>query len=234
MLLAIETATARGSVALVRAGEPLAQADLPGERDHGRTLAATVEGLLAGIPNGGGLAGLAEVDGYAVSIGPGSFTGLRVGLSFLKGVALAHPAPTVGVSTLEALASGAHRATGASRILAALDARGGEVFAAAFAVHDGDVRGCEDLREGLHRIETVRAIAGEWLAVGDGAPLLEGFEVADRNLFCPTASEIGRLAWPRFVAGEGVDPLDLEPAYHQVPAAVRNKPKSVRDPSVAR
>ena len=77
-----------------------------------------------------------DVDLFAVTHGPGSFTGLRIGLAAVKGMAMPFHTPCVGVSTLEALAWGL-RVDGSA--LCALDARRGEVYYAAFSVKDGDV-----------------------------------------------------------------------------------------------
>lgn len=231
MLLAIETATTRGSVALVGASGVIREAPLPGERDHGRTLASTVEALLDGA--------LPTVEGYAISIGPGSFTGLRVGLAFLKGLALVHMRGAVPVSTLEAIAAGAHAATGAKHVLAVLDARAQEVFAAAWSARAGVLTADSAVQPGLHLAADVSAaLAGTaTLLAGDGAPLIEAADnrvVADRALWTPSAGQVGALAWPRFTAGEVCEVLDLEPAYHQLPAAVKKKRASVSDPRSAR
>lgn len=112
LVLAFDTATDVATSALVSDGEVL------GERtSRAVTVLEDIDALLrqAGARTG-------ELDGIAVGIGPGSFTGVRVGLATARGLALALGVPVAGVSTLDALASGAPRA------LPLVDARRGEVF----------------------------------------------------------------------------------------------------------
>lgn len=219
MLLAIETATRTGSVALIDDTGVLRHRVLIGERDHGRTLASEVHTLLDGA--------LSEVVAYGVSIGPGSFTGLRVGVSFIKGLAIVHDRPVIGVSTLLAISE----ASKLQSVLPCLDARGGEVFAAY-----GD-----RLPEGLYRVETVlETLAGVPLVIaGDGAPVLEkkglpaGWSVAPASMWVPEARTVAKLAWDAHLRGEGQPALDVEPVYLQLAAAERRRLSDV-DPTPTR
>jgi len=99
IVLAIDTALTACAAALVRDGQTLAAMSEPMERGHAERLAPLVDELMRGA----GVA-FADVDRIVVTVGPGSFTGVRVGLSFARGLALALGKPCVGVSTLEALA----------------------------------------------------------------------------------------------------------------------------------
>ncbi|HJW70308.1 MAG TPA: tRNA (adenosine(37)-N6)-threonylcarbamoyltransferase complex dimerization subunit type 1 TsaB, partial [Candidatus Binatia bacterium] len=113
----------------------LAEDAEPTSRSHVTSLPGLVERVLA-------RAGLTvrDVEGLAVSIGPGSFTGLRIGLGLAKGLAFAGGVPLATVSTLEALAEVAEAAPG-QRVCAALDARKHEVYAALFDIdRDGTLR----------------------------------------------------------------------------------------------
>jgi len=206
MLLAIETATRPGTVALVddRGAE---EREIPPDG-----LAATVAAL---VPE------LEALEGFALSIGPGSFTGLRIGLSFLKGLAIVIDRPVVPISTL-ALVADAMR--GPERLVL-LDARAGEVYAALY--------GAPGLEPGLHRLDAVvERLGGRALvAGGDGLSALREVPIAwtlDRDARA-SAAALGRLALPRLRAGEGVPVDPLEPAYHQV-AAVDRARASVGDP----
>lgn len=136
-LLAIDTASARCSAALCCDGETRLRA-VPTQRDHARLLLPMIESLLAeaGI-------GFAALDAIAFGRGPGSFTGLRVAASVAQGLALGAGLPVVPVSDLRALALQGRRiavergifpADAALAVAACLDARMGEVYAAAFAV----------------------------------------------------------------------------------------------------
>lgn len=118
LILAFDTATGTATAALVRDGALL------GERSAGsRDLLDAVDALL-------GEAGAApgDLDGIACGVGPGSFTGVRIGLAHARGLALALDVPVAGVSTLAALAHGAEE-VGLAGAIALVDARRGEVFA---------------------------------------------------------------------------------------------------------
>jgi tRNA threonylcarbamoyladenosine biosynthesis protein TsaB len=123
LILALDTCLAACQAALWRDGEAVAVASEPMSRGHQERLAPMVAALMAeaGVE-------LSSVDRFAVTAGPGSFTGLRVGLAFAKGLALALAKPLVGISALEALAQG--RAGGPNLVL--IDARRDQAYWQAF------------------------------------------------------------------------------------------------------
>lgn len=129
-MLGVETATRIASVGVVADGQVRAERRQPLAGSHARTLLPLLDAVLgdAGLR-------LAGVDRLAVSIGPGSFTGLRIGLSIAKGLALATGLPLVAVPTLEAYACAAGPCDGS--VWPVLDARKGEVYAAGFVWRDG-------------------------------------------------------------------------------------------------
>src|SRR4029453_12550479 len=100
-LLAIETSTVTGAVALLEAGRVVAESRVSIAVTHGERLMAAIDGVLRSARWG-----RADVQAFAVALGPGSFTGLRIGLSTAKGLAFATGKPVVGVPTLDALAWG--------------------------------------------------------------------------------------------------------------------------------
>ena len=188
LILAFDTATSLPSVALVRDGETVAW-----RRSGTRTLLEDVERVLEGVEP-------AELDGLAVGIGPGSFTGVRIGLAAARGIALALDVGVAGVSTLDALAAGAPDA------VPVIDARRKEVF-----VHGPRAVPWDELE-----VEAGRRY------VGDGALLyreriesLGGKVPADGDLHVPRADHHARLA-REFGPAELVEPL-----YVRVPDAER-------------
>jgi tRNA threonylcarbamoyladenosine biosynthesis protein TsaB len=134
LLLALDTSTFIGTVAVLRDGELLAEWSGSVRATHGETLlphlARTLE--LAGVA-------LASLDALAVGLGPGSFTGVRIGVATAKGLALAQEKPIVGVSTLRMLARGF--VAGPGLLAPVLDAHKGEVYAALYATDEqGELR----------------------------------------------------------------------------------------------
>ena len=121
IVLALDTCLAACSVAVSRGGAALAWSSEPMTRGHQERLAPMVGEAMASA----GVA-YADLDRIAVTVGPGSFTGLRVGLAFAKGLALALERPCVGVGALEALAAGAGPSLGA--VGAVIDAGRGRVY----------------------------------------------------------------------------------------------------------
>jgi tRNA threonylcarbamoyladenosine biosynthesis protein TsaB len=175
-LLAFDTATPATAVALALSdGTLLARRHVPaaGERPgHVGELLPLAVALLdeAGVT-------FAQLDRLAVGIGPGTFTGLRIGVATARALAQAHDLPLVGVSTLRSLAAGAHAVSGAPALLAVLDARRGEAFAAAWTAADAGPSGGPRpspllepaaLTPAALAQEVARLPAGT-VAVGDGA-----------------------------------------------------------------
>ena len=165
---------------------------------------------------------LADVEGIAVSIGPGSFTGLRVGLALAKGIAFAGGLPLVGVSTLEALARVVDAEPGTT-ICAALDARKREVYAALFAVETGGPRQLTpDLA--LAPAALAARLPRPCTLVGDAGEVY-GEELGAHARLLPFATHhprggvIARLGGARLAAGEADDLGTLEPVYVRAPDA---------------
>src|SRR6185312_7675804 len=166
IVLGLDTALAACSVAVTRDGEVLAAMSEPMLRGHQERLAPMVEAVMraAALP-------FAALDRVGVTVGPGSFTGLRVGLAFAKGLGLALGKPCVGVGTLEALAASE---PGPGLTATVIDARRGQVYLQAFA--DGAAVMAPDALP----VETAAARLAElWRGgpmrlVGPGAPLLAG------------------------------------------------------------
>jgi tRNA threonylcarbamoyladenosine biosynthesis protein TsaB len=153
------------------------------------------------------------VEAFAVSIGPGSFTGLRIGLATLKGLAFGSSRRSVAVPTLEALAQPAR---GAGPVVALLDARRGELYAAGFD-------GAAAVPEGVYTPEALaRLLPPRCTLVGEGAQLFgtalralrgPGVALAPGSLALPRARHVGALAARVLAAGGGGDAAELAPRY---------------------
>ena len=168
--LALETSAKSVSVAVTENGTLLAQA----YQDRGLTHSVTLMPLLDGMLKTAGLT-LDDMDIIAVAQGPGSFTGIRIGVSAAKGLAWAKALPCCGVSTLEAMAYGVTDFEGV--VVGAMDARRQQVYNALFRTENGRVtRLCADRAVAMELVaEELAAMPEPKLIVGDGAALLYDF-----------------------------------------------------------
>jgi tRNA threonylcarbamoyladenosine biosynthesis protein TsaB len=215
-VLGIETATSVCAAALARDGIIVAESLVQAERIHAERLMGQIAEVL-------GPAGVRSVDGVAVSIGPGSFTGLRIGASVAKGIAFARDIPVVGVPTLEALALHASRSAGlqpGTRLLAALDARRDEVYCQLFDVTgEGPVPlwGTRDVKLGVLIGELgggncgVTGDAAARVLSWPGAPT--GLAALPAEALHCSAGSVALLGGALLRAGKADDPSSLEPRY---------------------
>ena len=164
-ILAIDTATEACSVALWNDGKLCAHfEECP--REHTQRILPLVKMILTE-----GNTSLNNLDALAYGRGPGSFTGVRIGIGIAQGLALGAELPMIGVSTLATMAEGAWRNTGATRVLAAIDARMGEVYWAEYTRDEQGVWHGEESEAVLTPEaagERMKQLSGEWATVGTG------------------------------------------------------------------
>ena len=170
LILAFESSAKAASVALVRDGRLLGQSTQISALTHSRTLLPMAEDLLKNCE-----LKVSDVDAFAVAHGPGSFTGIRIGVSTVKGLAWAADRPCVGVSTLEALAW--HGLAAGGLICPVMDARRSQVYNALFEIREGrPVRLCEDRPISLEDLaKELEAMGAPVFLLGDGAALTADF-----------------------------------------------------------
>lgn len=214
-ILALETATMCGSVAVMADEICVAEYSLVSQQTHSRRLLSGIDRLLVDAE-----ISWRDIDAIAVSLGPGSFTGLRIGLSTAKGLAFATGKPLIGVGTLDGLAAQFFKAAGL--ICPVLDARKKEVYAALYRASESGV--CERQSDYLvlSPENLCRRIDEPVLFVGDGALLYkEKFtdQLGGRALFAPggccypRAAAIGMLAVSMWKEQEFLDPAEVVPLY---------------------
>jgi tRNA threonylcarbamoyladenosine biosynthesis protein TsaB len=185
-LLAIDTTSESGSLALIEGARVVEEVALHAPEGF----AHVIFGEIAALLSRHGLA-LDEIDCFASASGPGSFTGVRVGLTAVKGLAAATGRRVVAVSNLEALASLGKRAWRAPVI----DARRGEVYG---AVYDAESR-CIQREVVMKYDDWVRTLPeGDLEIVRGGMPL---------------GGAIGKIAAAKFASGLGVDPAEIDANY---------------------
>jgi tRNA threonylcarbamoyladenosine biosynthesis protein TsaB len=219
-ILGIETSTKTGSVAIVSEDAVIAQYSLNIEVTHSERLMSTVDRVLkdSGIV-------IADMDGFAVAIGPGSFTGLRIGLAAVKGLAFATGKPVAAIPTLKALAWNLPQA--GHPVCPMLDARKNEVYAALYKYQGREL--VQLMPEAtIPLAEIANRIAGTVLFTGEASRIYQqSLEQAfgDRAFFAPrtaclpSAAAVAEIGLGMIQKGEQIDPDNLTPLYIRRPEA---------------
>ncbi len=216
LILAIETATSFGSVALMAGETCLAESTLNSTTTHSRRITSQLESIMT--ENG---VGFNELDCIGVSQGPGSFTGLRIGFSTAKGLALAANIPLVAVPTLDALAMQIWSRPG-SMVCTVLDARKKEVYAALYKCDESGSPVLQGDYLAIKPQDIIPMIDEPTVFVGDGTEVYgelfrnelgEKYIPAPPSVFMPRASAVGTLASRKFLAQEMNETATMVPLY---------------------
>lgn len=225
-VLAIDTSTMVSSVAVIEDNILMGEISLKQEMTHSENLVPMVAEVLKNIQ-----IDISEIDLYAVAVGPGSFTGLRIGLATIKGFAHLFDKPVIGVSTLEGLA---YNLMGNGIIVPMLDARRERVYA---GVYSGIGELEEIHREEIYNIDELIDILSEYddiVFTGNGTLIYEEKlkeELGDRVRMAPIhlrgcrAGTIGELGMKKFNLGESDDYFNLAPEYLRETQAQRELSK---------
>lgn len=215
IILGIETATLQVGCAVGGVEGVLASFTAARGRRHAETLVPAVQFVCAQAQ-----VGLDEVSVIAVDVGPGLFTGLRVGVATAKAMALALRVPMIGLSSLDLLAFALHHTEGL--IATVVDARRGEVFAALYRPVPGGVQRVAEPRVCApgELVSELMAMGEHCLLVGDGAVRYASMfddarhlSIADGAFAHPSPAALVQLAHARAVREEFVHPSELEPMY---------------------
>ena len=225
-ILALETSARSVSCAVTEDGAVLASAFQCTGLTHSRTLLPMVDAMLRNAE-----IARESIDLYAVSAGPGSFTGLRIGVSALKGLAWAADKPCVGVSTLYAMAQNLAHAD--ALLVCAMDARRSQVYNALFEAKDGRLtRLTPDRAIGLDELAAeLQGDARRTLVLGDGAALAHGYltengvacALAPAALLYQNAVGVALAAAEAAERGEAVSAQELAISYLRVSQAERER-----------
>ena len=225
-ILAFDTSAKTASVAVCEGGNILGVSNIDNGLTQSELVLPMAEALLSQLKMS-----FADVELYAVTVGPGSFTGVRIGVSTVKGLAFGRDIPCAPVSTLESLAENAAGLAGL--IVPCMDARRGQFYTATFAATG----------EGISRMTPDRAISAEELAEelcsyeGDIYVTGDGYETAHKLLSplgvklattpyllrSQNAVSIARVAEKMYVQGLCVSERELAPSYLRLPQAERER-----------
>jgi len=224
IILAIETSTELASAALLH-GDQLSTRESLGVQTHSETILPMVQALLAeaGIV-------LSACDAIAFGVGPGSFTGVRTACGVVQGLAFGAGLPVLPVVTLAAMAQACRESSGASDVLAILDARMGEVYWAQYR-HDGDWKTVIEPQLGAPSAVLPQ---GAVQACGNGLSAYPDAFAASKFLpglqqVMPHAAQIARLGQVMLAQGLAV-PLDMaQPLYLRNKVALTTEERLVRD-----
>mgnify|MGYP001100231304 FL=1 len=224
-ILALESSAKAASCAVLADGELLASAWQAAGLTHSRTLLPMVEGMLKNSE-----LTMEAMDAVAVAAGPGSFTGLRIGIAAVKGLAWAAEKPCIPVSTLEAMAWPLAHLEGS--IVCAMDARRQQIYNAVFLAESGELTRMREDRaiSLLEAREDLKDFDGTLTIVGDGAALccnymsLQGIDcqLAPPHLRMQSAVGVG-MAAERMGLGAAVSAQELEPVYLRLSQAERER-----------
>lgn len=224
LILGIETATARVGCAVGGHEGVLALFEVTRGRRHAEVLVPSIEAALARAE-----VAIDEIGCVAVDIGPGLFTGMRVGIATAKSLAHALRVPTIGIPSLDLLAFPLRHSR--RTVVAVVDARRGEVYSARYRAVPGGVQRLTEPTVGsaADLAADLEALGEEVLFVGDGALryrdvllAVRRAEVADPWLAHPSAAPLVQLAHARALREEWVNHWELEPLYLRRPDAEIN------------
>lgn len=215
--IAIETSSNAGSVACVAHGRTLCERVFTEGLAHGRDLILELDRCVAGAEWT-----RQDIELVAVSVGPGSYTGLRVGVAAAKALALALDVPVAPVCSLDVFAENAPRS--ADYVAVALDARRGQVYGAAytnvgflFYREEGPV--LDDPAAFAERLPRPCFVLGDGARRYPEAFASSGLELLPENLGRPRATNVGLLGEKAYVIGERVPATSIEPLYLRLPEA---------------
>ena len=223
-ILSIECSATPCSVAIIENGKIIASSFVNVKLTHSQTLMSMVENVLKSA-----MINISDIDAFAVSHGPGSFTGIRIGISAIKGLAAPNKKPCVGVSTLFAMAEN-YKSTDCI-VCAVMDARCNQLYNALFSVKNGKIERicedrailCEELKDEISLLNSNNIII-----VGDGADVFYPYVKDNENVILSdiknryqNAVGVGFVAEELINTGNSLKPDELLPVYLRLPQAER-------------
>lgn len=225
-ILAFDGTAKAASVAVTENEKPLAYYTVDNGLTQSELLLPMAENLLSSLK-----LDFSDIDVFATSVGPGSFTGVRIGVSLIKGLAFGRKAPCVAVSTLEALAENLVPLKGI--LVPCMDARRNQVYSATFR-SDGEnferltedrAISLDDLAEELLKFDEPIYLSGDGYAVAKKALTAKGVKLSETPelLILESAVSVAKIAYRKHEAGDFVTDSELSPTYLRLPQAERER-----------
>lgn len=212
-ILALDTCTEMCSAAVMINGKIFERSELT-QRGHSEKILGMLDAVMAKAK-----CTLADIDVVAFGRGPGSFTGVRIGVGVAQGIAFARQLPVIPVSTMAAVAQLAIDNHAATRIAVAMDARMGEVYTAHFVAENGLAEKLDEEQvcapDKFHPADNA-----QWFAAGTGwdeygSLLTQNFaqQISDKQALLPTAAAIAKLAFAAAQKGQTISAEQAVPVY---------------------
>ena len=235
-ILCLECSATPASVAIIEDGKIIGSSFINIKLTHSQTLMPMVESLLKATK-----ISISDIDGIAISQGPGSFTGIRIGISAAKGLAFTKNLPCVGVSTLRAMAENFKGNN--CVVCAVMDARCNQVYNALFDIENDSIKRicddrallCDELAKDIDNL--IKTSEKEVIICGDGTDLFYKFTNDNPRVKKATeiykfqnASAVGLAAFENFKYGKTISANELLPVYLRLPQAERElKSKNIQE-----
>ena len=227
LILSLDSTATTASTALVKDGKVLSEYTVNAGNTHSVTLLPMIENMLKMTGTA-----LSDIDVFAASVGPGSFTGVRIGTSTIKGLAFGRDIPCVGVSTLEALAYNLHGTGGI--ICPCMNARRGQVYTAIFEDGDTVKRLTDDMAISIEELESILSnFEGEVHFTGDGYFLVSHLsdKKTQERLTLQSAVNVACVAEKIYNEAEDKSVFthaSLNPTYLRKPQAEREREERLK------
>lgn len=231
-ILAVDTSATAASAAICDENHIIGEFFINTKLTHSRTLMPMIDSLLKSTETS-----INELDAVAVNAGPGSFTGVRIGVAAVKGLAFADNIPCVSVSTLESMAY--NLLSSDCIVCCVMDARCSQVYNAIFRINDGNVeRLCDDRALSIAQLtEALKNYSEQIVLVGDGAELcynsmkelLENVSLAPLAQRIQRASSTAVIAARKYRNNEILTSDELMPVYLRLPQAQRELKKKLEE-----
>lgn len=221
-ILGVDSSAKSASAAICENGRLISECFVNASLTHSRTLMPMVDNALKQADMN-----IKDIDAFCVNVGPGSFTGIRIGVAAVKGLALAENKPCAGISTLESMAY--NFADDSCLVCAAMDARCNQVYTALFRCNGSSVeRICEDKAISVDELcEELKKFNEKIYLAGDGAEIcMNAFENSVPNVFLSGENRRYQRAFGVALAAENnkeafTDSALLAPVYLRLPQAER-------------